>query len=156
MKLLCRALIILFPLFFFHGCATKDAIKSISAEEILKQRVHAYWNHKINREFEKAYKYEYVYPLKSMTVTKYIELNANPMITFKSFEIKSISWRLEDVADVELSVIPVAKAPGAKPFEYPVIVTERWVRVDESWYRVGKGIMDNLTQEKKKGGDVKN
>jgi hypothetical protein len=143
-------------LFFFNGCATKDAIKSVSAEEVLKQRVHEYWGHKINREFGEAYQYEYAYIMKVMPLTKYIELNSNPMITYKSFELKSIGWKREDVADVELSVVPVAKAPGAKPFEYPVIVTERWVRVNESWYRVGKGMMHNLTQEKEKGGDVKN
>lgn len=145
-RFIYQGVIVFFILFFFYGCATKEAVKQVSDEELLKQTVMIYWKHKIDREFEKAYRYEYVSRINGMSVTKYVELNSKPALTYKSFDLLSIRLRLEDVADVELSVVPVAKAPGAKPFEYPVTITERWVRMDDSWYHAGKGVMDNLTQ----------
>lgn len=156
MRSIIGVFIAFFPLFFFHGCGTKDAVKSTTWDEDLKQHVNRYWTHKINREFDKAYDYEYLRVLKAMTREKYVELNSSPMITYRSFRVEQIETKGEDVADVRLSIVPIAKAPGAKPFEYPIIVTERWVRVNSSWYRVGKGVADSLIHEKEEGGDVKN
>ncbi len=143
---------IFFFLIIFFGCATKEAVKSVSDEEVLKERVTAYWNYRIKGELEKAYDYEY--PLAKRPLTTYIAQHESPLLKYKSFELKSIMKNAGDVADVELTILPVVKVPGAKAFEHTLTITERWVKVDEVWYRMGASSKNGVTHEKEKGGDV--
>jgi len=136
----------IFFLIIFLGCAKKEAIRKISDEEILKERVTTYWNHKVKRDFVKAYEYES--PLsKEMTATKYVQMHANPALTYKSFEIRSIIKKADDIADVELMVVPVAKVPGAKPFEHEIAITERWVKVNDTWYHLSRRAAGDFTHK---------
>lgn len=126
---------VIFSLIIFSGCATKDAVRNLSDEDVLRERVVAYWGHKVNREFVKAYEYEYNPEHK--TLERYVLMHSNPAIGFKSFNVESIVINKEDgSADVGLTIVPSLKVPGVRPFEIPKTITERWVRVKESWYHV--------------------
>ncbi|MEW6569609.1 MAG: hypothetical protein AB1390_00320 [Nitrospirota bacterium] len=94
----------------------------------------AYWNYKIKKEFDKAYEYEY--PVAKRSLTTYIAKHANPMLEYKSFELKSMVKKADHLADVELTVVPVVKVPGMRAFERTITIKERWVKVDEVWYHM--------------------
>jgi hypothetical protein len=140
-------------LVFLPGCGTTKAKHTISDEEGLRERVMAYWNYRVDRDLVKSYEYEV--PLDRMTLTNYIRKYSNPMITYKSFSLQSISKKDVDVADVNLTVVPVVKVPGGRAFEHKTIVTERWVRVKDIWYHIPKRVSGNLIHKKEEGGDGK-
>jgi hypothetical protein len=123
----------IFLLTIFSGCVTKEAVKNVSDEEVLRERVIAYWNLRINKEFEKTYDYEY---LPSMPKARYMVRLSNPLIEYKAFEIKNIRFDTDDSADIEMSVRVVAKAPGARAFEHESIIKERWVKAKGIWHHV--------------------
>lgn len=126
---------VIFILIIFSGCATKDAVRNLSDEDVLRERVMAYWGHKVNMEFAKAYEYEYNPEHK--TLERYILMHSNPAIGFKSFNLESIAINKEDYsAEVGLTIVPSLKVPGVRAFEIPKAITERWVRVKELWYHV--------------------
>jgi hypothetical protein len=143
---------IIFCLIIFSGCATKETVKSLSDEEVLRERVMAYWNYRVSRELDKAYAYEY--PLGKTDLTKYVQVNSNPMMGYKSYEIKTIREK-DEVADVELLIVPWVKVPGAKPLEHATTITDRWVKLEKVWYHVSRSPTEGFTQKKEKGGDVK-
>lgn len=124
----------IFSLTILVGCVTKEARKDISDEEALRQRIMAYWNHKIKQEFDKSYEYEY--PIKGITRSRYISRLDSPLIRYKDFSIKSIIKLSDDTAEVEMDILPVLKAPGAKPFEHKTTIKEKWVKWNGLWYHV--------------------
>jgi len=146
--------IVILLLINFYGCATKEAIKKVSDEEVLRERVNGYWTSKIEGDVVKSYEYEL--PLTRMGITKYITKYANPMLKFKSFAVQEIEKKDDDVADVKLAVVPVVKVPGSRAFEYKTVITERWVRVNDFWYHTFKQDSSNLIHKKEEGGDVTN
>jgi len=141
-------------LIIFPGCATKDAIKRESDVNILRERVIAYWNYKMEGDLVKSYEYES--PLNKMTLTNYIKRYSDPAIRYKSFEVESINKVDDDVADVRLTIVPIVKVPGARAFEYTTTITERWVSVKDEWYHTSKKVGNKLIQKEEEGGDVKN
>lgn len=128
-------LAVIFPLIIFFGCATKDAVRNLSDEDILRERVMAYWSNRVNRAFDKAFEYEYNPEYK--TKERYVGAYSNPTIGVKSFSADSIVINKEDdSASVALTIVSIFKAPGVKAFEPPMTITERWVRVKELWYHI--------------------
>lgn len=112
----------------------------------------AFWNYRVTKELDKTYEYEY--PLNKASLTKYIEQYSDPVFKYKSFEIKAIREK-DDVADVELLIVPWIKVPGAIPFEHVTTITDRWVKFNEVWYHVSGSPTEGFTQKKEKGGDVR-
>ena len=86
-------------LIILSGCAKKEVLKTIPDEEVLRNRIVQYWNHKTKEELDKTYEYES--PLNKMTLTNYIRKYSNPAIDYKSFELISIDRLADDIADVQ-------------------------------------------------------
>lgn len=149
-----RALLVAILLLVFSaGCVTTKARHDLSRNEGLRERVMEYWNYRIQGDLVKSYEYEA--PLDRMTLTDYVRKYSNPIITYKRFNLQSISKRDADVADVKLAIVPEVKVPGGRAFEHKTIVTERWVRVKETWYHVPKRVTGSLIHKKEEGGDGK-
>lgn len=129
------SLLVIFILIISLGCATKDAVRNLSDEDVLRERVIAYWSNRVNRVFDKAFEYEY--NLEYKTKERYVGAYSNPTIGVKSFSVDSIMINKEDdSASVSLTIVSILKVPGVKAFEPPMTITERWVRVKELWYHI--------------------
>ncbi|MBI5640428.1 MAG: hypothetical protein HZA17_08385 [Nitrospirae bacterium] len=137
--------LVILSLIIFSGCAKKEAVKSLQDEEVLKQRVMSYWNHKISREFDKAYSYEDPVFRKKSSLTIYLKQYDNPAMTYTRFEVQDIKLNDAEHAEVKIKTDVRLKVPGAKAFEHDTELTELWVRVDGEWYHVPKG-KKSLTQ----------
>ncbi len=143
--------VIFFSLIILNGCATKEAVKNVSDEGLLRDKVNAYWNYRVEKNLTKSYEYEL--PAERLELNNYVRRYSNPMIEYKSFDVKSISMK-DGVADVELALSPVVKAPGARPFEHTIIITDRWVKMNDEWYHALKSV-NKVTHKKEEGGDTK-
>lgn len=146
-------LITILFLIILSGCAKKDVLKAVPDEAVLRDRVVKYWDHKIKGELDKTYEYES--PLNKMTLTNYIKKYSNPAIGYKNFELMSIDRLDDDIADVQLKIVPVVKVPGARALEHITIITERWVRVEDIWYHTSQKVSNKPIQKDEEGGDVK-
>lgn len=130
-KFLCA---VIFPLIIFTGCATKEAVKSVSEEEVLRERVMAYWNYKIREEFEKSYEYEEPLYRKTRSLVKYVKGINTAMLKWKSVEIQNVSIE-EAQADVDLKMRTAITIPGTRTSgEQDMTTKDRWVKVDDAWY----------------------
>lgn len=125
---------VIFCLLISAGCATKEALKNVSDEDVLRERAMAYWKYRINGELDKSYIYEDPLTRKKLSVVSYIQRYSNPMVGFSSYEIVAISRKGKDVFAVTVKLRVLLKAPGAKLFEHDTQITEQWIRDDESWY----------------------
>lgn len=129
--------LLIFFLIISVGCA-KNVIKNVSDsdEAVLKERVKAYWNHKVKGELDKMYQLEYPLYKKTMSLVKYIRLHSNPLIQYENFEVIDVKKKEDDVADAKLMVNVKLKVPGEKPFEHSTRLDETWMRIDGEWYHV--------------------
>jgi hypothetical protein len=131
----CASLIGIFFLIIFLGCAKKDAIRKISDEEILRERVTAYWNHKVKQEFDKSYEYEDPLYRKKNNMVNYI----------RSFNTARAGWygagieglKIEgDSAIVDMKVrVKIIVSPSGS-IEQDTPLKEKWVKVAGIWYHV--------------------
>lgn len=136
-KNLITIYIITFPLIIFFGCATKGTTTLQPKWETLKERVMAYWNYKMNKEFDKTYNFEDPFYRKTVTLVRYIQMNSNPLLEYRGFEIVDIN-ETKDNAEIELRVVVRAKVPGAKPFEHDTFIKEQWIFHEGDWYHLNK------------------
>ena len=127
---------VIFFLIIFGGCATKEAVKSVSDEEALRERVMAYWNHRIKQELDGTYRFESSFFRKTVTLTQYIQRYGNPLTTYKNFEILEVNITDSDRADVKMKVMASFKVPGSPPFAREMTLSEQWVRMEGVWYHV--------------------
>lgn len=125
----------IFFLIIFSGCATKEAVKNISEEEALRERVMAYWDHKVKQEFDKSYEYED--PL--------FKKKISPVNYMKGFNIGKVEWsgtkigglKIENesaIVDMKIKLKIIAGVSGN--VEHDTLVTEKWVKVDGVWYHI--------------------
>ena len=127
--------IVFFCLIIFAGCSIKDTIKSVSDEEILRDRVMAYWNDKINQDFDKSYVYEYPLYRKQVNMVKYIG-------GFNTEVVKWTAAKIEDIkmdgpsAEVGLKITVKVTLPRIRTDEDDSWVKEEWRKVDNVWYHV--------------------
>jgi hypothetical protein len=125
----------IFLLTIFSGCVTKEAVKNVSDEEVLRERVIAYWNHKIREEFDKSYEYEYPLYRKQVSLVKYIKGFKTDVIRWKAVNVKDININ-DDEAIVGMYINIDVKVPGIRRIERDSLVKEKWVRVEGIWYHV--------------------
>jgi len=130
-----RLLIILFPLIIFSACATKEALKSTSDDEILRERIMAYWNHKIKQEFEKSYEYEYPLFQKTISMVMYIKGFNTERAAWSGARIERIDVREENAA-VDMKIMVNIAVSSSRNLEHEGFVKEKWVKVDGIWYHI--------------------
>ena len=130
-----KNIFIFFCLIIFAGCSIKDTTKSVSDEEVLRDRVMAYWNDKINQDFDKSYAYEHPLYRKQVNMTKYIG-------GFNTEVVKWTAAKIEDIkmdgpsAKVGLIITVKVRLPRIKTGEDDSWVKEEWRKVDNVWYHV--------------------
>jgi hypothetical protein len=129
--------LITFPLIILFGCVKKETSTLQPKGETLKERVTIYWNLKVNKEFDKTYNLEDPLYRNKVSLVRYINLNSNPLVEYKGFEIVNIVED-EDKADVELKITVRAKVPGARPFENDTVIKDQWIFHDGNWYHLTK------------------
>jgi hypothetical protein len=117
------------------GCGTKEAVKNISDEEALRDRVRAYWDYKVKEEFDKSYEYEYPLFRNQVNMTNYI----------RSFHTGKAGWsgaRIEEVhmegdtATVDMKIMIKILVSSSKNLEHEALLKEKWVKVDGIWYHI--------------------
>ena len=126
--------LLFFFLLIYAGCA-KNIIKNVSDEEVLKERVQIFWNHRVKEELDKAYAYEYPLYKKKVSLVKYIQHNSGSLMRYNSFEIRDIAIE-EEAAKVRVKVGVKVKVPGARTFDHETELTGTWVKVNGEWYHV--------------------
>jgi hypothetical protein len=129
-------LIVFFPLIIFSGCSIKDGVKSGSSdEEILRDRVVTFWDHKIKGEFDKSYGYELPLFRKKTQMVEYIG-SFNPyVVQWHSAKVDKI--KVEGTsASVEMTIRTEVRLPKIRTSERDSLLTEKWVKVDDVWYHV--------------------
>ncbi|MGC2062385.1 MAG: hypothetical protein WA610_05355 [Thermodesulfovibrionales bacterium] len=140
-RLLAMTLAIL-CLIILVGCAKKEAIKQMSDEEALRERVQLYWSHVIKEAFDKSYELEHPLYKKNVSMVEYIR-GVNNNVKWIRVDIKSVVLE-NDTADVmlemdtKLSTIPIYKNKTSDALMPNQRKTEKWVRVDGIWYHVPK------------------
>lgn len=128
---------VIFCLIILAGCATKNTIKEVSEEDILRARVTEFWEFRVNLELDKCYSYEYPLLRKKIKLVNYIRSFDAGFAKWKGFSIREISIDGEK-AVVKLGVRSLITMPGTTPFEQDSDVTEQWIKTDGTWYHVPK------------------
>lgn len=133
------SLIAILSLIISSGCAKKEAIKSVSDEEVLRERVMAYWNYRTTQTFDKSYEYEDPIYKKKFSIVYYIKRFGNDPVRLKEVKIKGV--RLEDkTAEVDLNRRIEVRAPGAPaPLTLNMDIKDKWGRIEGIWYHVIDG-----------------
>jgi hypothetical protein len=128
--------IVIFLLIIFSGCATNVAVKKTADEELLKERVMAYWNYKIKNEFDKSYEYEYPLFRKQVSMINYMKsFGTTGRAEWSGAEIGRIDVQ-GDNATVDTKIMMKIAVSSSKNFEHEGFIKEKWVKVDEVWYHV--------------------
>ncbi len=130
--------IVFFCLIILSGCATKNAVKKVTGEDILRTRVTEFWEHRIKLELDKCYSYEYPLLRKKTNIVDYIKSFNTGFAVWKGYIIKDIKFIDEENADVNMDIKSSVKIPGTKQFEQDSDVTERWIKLEGTWYHVPK------------------
>ncbi len=127
-------------LVLFAGCAARGTVKNQSDEQVLRERVMAYWGYKVEEKFDKSYEYEYPQYRKNVSLVNYLR-GFQPTVRWTAYKIEDIAKK-DDAAEVTLSVdlhvnLRFPKIP--KPMESDtkgVTFRERWIKVEGVWYHV--------------------
>lgn len=129
---------VIFCLIIFSGCATKEAVRNISEEEVLRERVMTYWGYKISQEFDKGYFYEDPYYRKRLNMVKYIKSIDTARARWTSANVENLQIN-GDSAIIDMKVkVHITVAPSARDIEQEFSLKETWVKVDGIWYHVPK------------------
>lgn len=138
---------LLFPLIIFAGCAKKVAIGNAADEDILRQRVKAYWDLKIEEDFTRTYEYEDPFYRKTATVVDYVRGFTGSIAKWKEADIKELSMS-DDTAKVKMAVnmeigVPqqlrpgvMAPGPAKEKIRTKTVIEDSWIKVDGLWYHV--------------------
>ncbi len=131
----------IFLLTIFSGCVTKEARKDVSDEEVLKERVMAYWQHKVRQEFDKSYGYEDPLFRKKISIVNYIKGFNTARAGWSGASIEGL--KIEgDSAIVDMKVRVKITVSSSGNIEQDVALKERWVKVDGLWYHVPQRFKD--------------
>lgn len=125
----------IFFLTILVGCVTKEARKDISDEEVLRERIMAYWNHKVKQEFDKSYEYEEPLFRKKMTIVNYIKGFNTAKASWSGASIEGLKIEGDSaIVDMKVRVKIVVSSSGN--IEQDVALKEKWVKVDGLWYHI--------------------
>jgi hypothetical protein len=124
-----------FLLIILSGCAIKNALKGTTDEELLRERVTAYWNHKIKQEFDKSYEYEYPLYRKKINVVNYIKSFDTAKAGWSGAGIERVDMRGEN-ATVDMKIMVKIAVSSSRDLEHDGFVKEKWVKVDGIWYHI--------------------
>ena len=127
--------IVFFCLIIFAGCSIKDTVKSVSDEEILRDRVMAYWNDKINQDFDKSYGYEHPLYRKQVNMANYIRGFNTEVVQWTAAKVEEIKMDGPS-ARVGLKITVKVRLPRIKTGEDDSWIKEDWRKVDDVWYHV--------------------
>lgn len=134
----------IFSLIIFSGCATKEAVKNVSDEDVLRERVMTYWNHKIKKELDRSYEYEDPYYKKKYNMVSYIKSIHTGKAEWSVAKIESLKID-GDSAIVDMKIrMRVVTAPS-KNIEHDVPLRETWVKVDGMWYHTQQKFRERQT-----------
>jgi hypothetical protein len=122
-------------LIIFSGCATKEAVKGVSDEEVLRERIMAYWNYKVNEEFDRSYDYEDPLYRKMVNRVKYIQGIHTSRAKWTGVEIENLKIEGES-AIVDMKVKMKIVVTPSKNIEPDALLNEKWVKVSGTWYHV--------------------
>lgn len=127
----------IFCLIIFTGCATKEAVRSLPDEEVLRERIVAYWNHKVKQEFDKSYEYEDPYFRGKINMVNYIKSFHTGKSEWSGAKIEGL--KIEgDSAIVDMKVMLKVVVSSSRNVEQDVPIEEKWVKADGIWYHVPK------------------
>lgn len=122
-------------LIIFSGCGTKEALKRISDEDLLRERATMYWNHKVKKEFDKSYAYEYPLFRKQMSVVDYIKGFNTGKASWAGAKIEQVDMQ-GDSATVGMKIAIQIVVTSSRNLEHETYVEDKWVKVDGVWYHV--------------------
>jgi hypothetical protein len=134
-------------LIILTGCSIKD-VKDVreesvlSDEEILRERLMAYYNYRVNQEYDKSYEYEDPLYRKTVKLTQYTQRLAVSKAQWKAANVEEL--KIEDgKADITLRLrvkvlLLNQVAMAAKNIEHDTSVKEAWIKVDGQWYHAFK------------------
>lgn len=108
-------------------------------EDVLRERVQAYWQGRSEGNFTKTYRLEYPLLRQRKDLGVYVRGIA-PAIKYLNMRVKSIKMLNDGLAQVVVEGPVEIHAMGAgKPFKKVVRLKDRWVLIDQNWYHVPKG-----------------
>ncbi len=108
----------------------------MSDEEVLRDRVMAYWDQRVKEDFYKSYDFEDPIYKKKMSLVQYVKRLAVDPVRLKDVTIAGI--QMEDgAAWVDLKTRIQVRAPGTPgPFTVDMERKDRWGRIEGIWYHV--------------------
>lgn len=116
--------------FVFEACSSEQ--RGGKAES-LEDRVKGLWEARIAGDDLKAYNYEAYFKTGKMTPQQYLRA-LNPALKYKTYQVKGIVEK-GDEATVTVDLQYHLVIPARADLDLAATVEERWVRLDEQWYR---------------------
>ena len=101
--------------------------------ESLRQRVTAFWEARIKGDELTAYQYEAYAYTGEMTATQYIQ-KRSPALKYMAYTIDTIQEQ-QNEALVTVKLQYKMSIPGMVDLPMAMPIKERWVRIDNTWYR---------------------
>jgi hypothetical protein len=136
--------IVFFFLIIFSGCSIKEATKNRPDGGDLRDRVAMYWQLKVNEDFMKSYEYEAPYFRKQISMINYLKGINTDVVKYISAAPGEIKLDTDSaVVDVKLRVR--VKPPQMKSYEDNVVIKEKWVKSEGTWYHVPGAIDQRST-----------
>lgn len=128
--------ILILSLIIYSGCAKKETIKSGTDEEVLRERVMAYWNYRVKQEFDKSYEFEDPIYRKKVSLVSYIKRFGFDPAKMMGVNIKGVQME-DSAAQLDLKAKIEVRAPGApRPLTVDMDRKDRWGRIEGIWYHV--------------------
>jgi hypothetical protein len=121
-------------LLIYSGCA-KNAVKKESEREILRTRAAAYWEHKVNGEFDKSYAYEDPFYRKKISMINYIKSIDTSRARWTGAEVLNVALDGPS-ADVTMKIRIQLAVAGSGQIEHDAVVKEKWIKSDGIWHHV--------------------
>jgi len=114
----------------------------MSDEDVLRERVGAYWGYVVKEAFDKSYELELPLYRKNVSLVDYLR-GINNSVKWVKVEVKGLEIT-NDVADVEIVMdtkiiaVPMARRGGGDADMIGLQRTDKWSKVDGVWYHVPK------------------
>ena len=130
--------IVFFCLIIFSGCSIKSVRDEsvLSDEAILRERSTAYYNYRVNQEFDKSYEFEDPLYRKTVKLSQYVQKLAVSPAEWKAAKVEGL--RIEDgKAEIALRLKVKVRlvnqiAMAAKDIEHDTSAEEVWIKGSDS------------------------